>query len=315
MNEQKVEAVLFASGKFLSVEYIAEVTQLSKQVVKKALDKLQKAYDENKNSALKLFEEDGLWKMNVKEEYTEVVHGILAETEMSRAVMETLALVAYKSPVLQADIVKVKGSSAYDYIAELEKKGFITREKYQRSFKLKVTEKFHDYFDVKNPQGLFADVKLPEAILEEDPAKQEEEQKTILGSLRTLDKDIMKPDKEFLSRMDEKIAATKDHLDKSAAEELSNKEKMHEIFEATHHEGDKHAEGTVQETYEVQATTDPDKETDQQKETSNITSETEEQPEEQETTKEEQDEELLDDDPEAILEKVNKQIDALTNGK
>jgi DNA-binding MarR family transcriptional regulator len=62
--------------------------------------------------------------------------------------METLAVVAYKAPVLQSKVVKIRTNKAYDHLAQLENSGFITREKSGRSKLIKLTSKFFEYFDI-----------------------------------------------------------------------------------------------------------------------------------------------------------------------
>lgn len=152
-NINKVEAVLFASGKALDETHIKELTELKPKETRTALENLQKLYAE-RNSALFIWNEGEKWKINVKEDYISLVKTLAAETELERAVLETLAIIAYRSPVLQTDVIKARGSGAYEYIGELVEKGFITKEKEGRSFKLKITDKFYHYFDVAGDVGM-----------------------------------------------------------------------------------------------------------------------------------------------------------------
>jgi len=143
----KVEAVLFASGKAMDEGHIKELTELKPKETRKALETLQQQYAE-RESALFIWNEGEKWKINVKEDYIGLVKTLAAETELDRAVLETLAIIAYRSPILQSDVIRVRGSGAYEYIGELVDKGFVTKEKEGRSYKLKITDKFYHYFDV-----------------------------------------------------------------------------------------------------------------------------------------------------------------------
>jgi segregation and condensation protein B len=163
---QKVEAVLFGSGKYLTEEQISQLSGVPKKSLKHALDELKKHYS-HIDSSLDVFTENNSWKLNVKEDFAHIVKNVISEAEMSKPVMETLALIAYKTPVLQSEIIDSRGAGAYEYISLLEEKGFIVKEKFGRTFKIKVTTKFYDYFDISGDSKLrqmFKDVKKPEKM-------------------------------------------------------------------------------------------------------------------------------------------------------
>lgn len=152
--KNKAEALLFASGKKLDVEFISSVIGVTDKIeVKKALFELKKDY-ESKNSSLMIVDEGNFWKITVKEKYLSIVRKIVADTELSKSVMETLAVIAWKSPALQSDIIKIRTNKAYDHIDELLDTGFITKDKRGRSFVIKVTNKFYEYFDVEGKEGV-----------------------------------------------------------------------------------------------------------------------------------------------------------------
>ena len=72
----------------------------------------------------------------------------MTDSELDRPTQETLAIIAYKNPALQSDVIKVRGNKAYDHIKFLKGDNFITSEKNGRTRLLKLTQKFFDYFDV-----------------------------------------------------------------------------------------------------------------------------------------------------------------------
>lgn len=163
----QVEALLFSSGRTMGEEQLANLTKLSVPAVKKALIALQQDY-ESRDSAIAIFHDDTGWKMMVREHYVQTVKNIVADTELSRACMETLAVIAYKYPkVLQSEVIDIRGSGAYEHMAELEKLGFISREPSGRSYAVKLTEKFFSYFDVaggKDIRQVFKNVKVPKKV-------------------------------------------------------------------------------------------------------------------------------------------------------
>jgi segregation and condensation protein B len=149
--KNKVEAVLFSSGKKMSVEEIARLCRTAPAIVAEQLQLLKSDYDSKNSSLLLVGESDG-WKLTVREQYASVVRKIVAETELTKTMMETLAVIAWKAPVLQSDIIKVRTNKAYDHLAELESSGFISREKHGRTKLLKLTERFFSYFDLRNAE-------------------------------------------------------------------------------------------------------------------------------------------------------------------
>jgi len=144
----KVEAVLFTTGKFLTVNEIAELCEIgSIGFVKEALEALKLEY-EQRNGALEVLNEDNKWRMAIKKQYLYLTEKLLNAAEMDRPTQETLAVIAYKQPVFQSEVIKIRGNKAYDHIKSLVEQSFIVSEKSGRTRILKLTEKFYDYFDV-----------------------------------------------------------------------------------------------------------------------------------------------------------------------
>lgn len=148
---KQLEAVLFASGRKMTVEELARLCRTTPAPVQQQLQELKQEY-ENKDSSLLLIDEADGWKLTVREQYSPVVQKIVAETELTRTMIETLAVIAWKAPILQSSVIRIRTNKAYDHIAALEKSGFISREKHGRSKMIKLTERFFKYFDVKTPE-------------------------------------------------------------------------------------------------------------------------------------------------------------------
>lgn len=156
--EGKIEAILFASGDYVSLEKLITLTGESKTNILSALKSIQSKYTE---SAIQLQEQANTWKFGIKNPYMPVVQNLIQNTELTKSVMETLAVIAWKSPIVQAEVIKIRTNKAYDHIAELIEKGFVTKEKSGRTYALKLTQKFFDYFDVSSReqiQEIFSEV-------------------------------------------------------------------------------------------------------------------------------------------------------------
>lgn len=148
---KQLEAALFASGRKMPVDELARLCRTTAPVVQQQLQELKAEY-EGKDSSLLLIDEADGWKLTVREQYAPVVQKIVAETELTKTMIETLAVIAWKAPVLQSSVIKIRTNKAYDHISALEKSGFISREKHGRSQMIKLTDRFFKYFDVKTPE-------------------------------------------------------------------------------------------------------------------------------------------------------------------
>ena len=140
-EEKKVEAVLFAVGKEITEERISSLCSLGQDEVNKILNSLEKEYKE-KNLSFHLVQKENGWKLTVKDEYIPLVSSIVTSTELDRPLMETLAVIAWRYPIVQSEIVKLRNASAYEHMKQLTEQGFIAKEKFGRTYKIKLTKKF-----------------------------------------------------------------------------------------------------------------------------------------------------------------------------
>lgn len=186
---RKIEAILFVAGKRLPLDEIARLARIrDREEVKKALEKLKAEYDEKKGSLIIDMIEQGdetLWKLTVQSQMIPLIKRIVTKTELKKSVIETLAYIAYKYPIKQSDLIKVRSNKAYEHLSELDKTGYISRQKYGRTNIIKLTEKFFNYFDLP-PEKLkdqFKDFAQLEKTIEEKEAEvkkiiQENKEKT-----------------------------------------------------------------------------------------------------------------------------------------
>jgi len=150
MLKSKLEALLFSSGRKMSVEELSRLSNAKTDDIKNALVELKTEYDE-KNSSVMLVNEGDSWKLTVREQFLPLVQKIITETELSKTVIETLAVIAFKYPIKQSDLIKIRTNKSYDHLKELEELGYISRQKHGRTNLIKLTQKFFEYFDL--PEG------------------------------------------------------------------------------------------------------------------------------------------------------------------
>ena len=139
--------MLFTTGRFMSKEEIAKHLNMNNEEITKILEELQKDYTE-KDSAITLQKQDDLFKLNIKKEFGFIINKLLEDKEMDSPTTKTLAVIAYKSPVMQSEIIHIRGNKAYDHITHLKESGLISLEKQGRTRLIKLTSHFFDYFDI-----------------------------------------------------------------------------------------------------------------------------------------------------------------------
>src|SRR3989338_2778751 len=189
MLKGKIEALLFSSWRKMSIEEISKLSRSKPEEIQNALAALKKEYDE-KDSSVMLVNEGDFWKLTVREQFLPLVQKIVTETELSKTVTETLAVIAFKYPIKQSDLIKIRTNKSYDHLKELEEMGYISRQKHGRTNLIKLTQKFFEYFDLPEEKlkEVFKDfVSIAKAIEDkemdikkikkEQKAKAEEEKK------------------------------------------------------------------------------------------------------------------------------------------
>jgi len=122
-----VEAILYMEGDPLDEGTIARICGLSKETVAAALENLKERYASS-GCGLELSHIGGGTVISVKREYWNNLkerYGRKNEVKISRAAMETLAIVAYSQPVTRAEIEKIRGVSADNMIRLLLEKGLV----------------------------------------------------------------------------------------------------------------------------------------------------------------------------------------------
>ena len=152
-NLKKLEAVFFISGRFLNVQEIISLTDLNPIIIRELIENLKEKYD-NSDSAIEVVEKNGLWKMDVRPEYSDIVNRLATgSSEFSKAEQETLAIIAFKQPIKQSVIVKIRGNKSYDHIKKFVQLGMLKKKKEGHTHVLSLADDFYDYFSVKEGSG------------------------------------------------------------------------------------------------------------------------------------------------------------------
>ncbi|MGD9579846.1 MAG: SMC-Scp complex subunit ScpB [Vampirovibrionia bacterium] len=151
----KIEATLFATGSALSINEIAEVVGASEEHIEEALLELIMDYSA-RDGALEIDDEDG-YIIQVKEEHFDIVEKLMP-IEMGESTLKTLSAIAIKQPVLQSEMVTLVGMSAYDHISSLLERNLISKKPQGKSFILKTTPRFNEYFKLTGDTKTLAQI-------------------------------------------------------------------------------------------------------------------------------------------------------------
>jgi segregation and condensation protein B len=154
----RIEAALFVSGKALTINEISTIIKAPLEDIEEALLDLIMDYS-SRDGALEIDDEDG-YIIQVKEDYSQIVED-LVPAEMSDGILKTLSAIAIKQPILQSDLVSIRGMTAYDHINYLMEKELISKKPKGKSFLLKTTEKFKEYFKLTGDTDSLAQLLLP----------------------------------------------------------------------------------------------------------------------------------------------------------
>ncbi len=145
--KSRIEAVLFITARAVTTDEISNILDAEKEDIEEAILELIMDYSA-REGALEIDDEDG-YIIQVKEDYIDIVE-LLCPVDLKPAVLRTLSIIALKEPIRQSDLKELR-SNAYEHVQELLEKGLITRtkDKNGRSFNIKTSPKFAEYFKLK----------------------------------------------------------------------------------------------------------------------------------------------------------------------
>jgi len=116
-NEQlsAIEAILFVAGSGVEMESIARALGITQLEMNSLAEELLARNDDTRG--LEICRTDDLLQMRTKAQYSDCIRDALkpvARKTLSRSVLETLSIIAYKQPITRGEIEEIKGVSA-DY--------------------------------------------------------------------------------------------------------------------------------------------------------------------------------------------------------
>ncbi len=147
MSVEIVEAALFSAGRPLSVPEIEESTGMDRREVRKGLKKLVSMY-RNRRTAVEIIKVGPSYSMQLKAEFKQYALPVMEE-DMEEDLLKTAAMIAYYQPVKQSELRKKLGEKVYQHVNELKEKGLILVEKTGRTYSVRTSPKFQEYFGLE----------------------------------------------------------------------------------------------------------------------------------------------------------------------
>ncbi len=155
-----VEALLFSSEKPLNAKDIhAVIPEISMTDINSSLNVLKYEYEALGRSFF-LREISGGYQFRSRSDYSPYILKMMqaSPTRLSKATLETLAIVAYKQPVLRQEIERIRGVDVGGVLKTLLEKGLIRimgrKALPGRPLVYGTTKKFLEVFDLKDLESL-----------------------------------------------------------------------------------------------------------------------------------------------------------------
>lgn len=157
-----VEASLLAASKPLSIDNLQALfgdgEKPEKGELREAVESLQEDYSER---GVTLAQVASGYRMQVNTKYTEWISRLWTERppKYSRALLETMAIIAYRQPATRGDVEQIRGVAvSTNIIKTLEERGWVKevghRDVPGRPALFGTTKAFLDYFGLKRLQDL-----------------------------------------------------------------------------------------------------------------------------------------------------------------
>lgn len=131
MNKElwkKCEAILFVAGEPITLEKLSKILKKEKGEIREALEKLSKHLTE---TGLVLLENDEKFTLATAPEFSSDIEAFMKSElgeDLSRAGLETLAVIVYKGPVSRSAIDYIRGVNSGFTIRNLLVRGLIERK-------------------------------------------------------------------------------------------------------------------------------------------------------------------------------------------
>ncbi len=168
-----IEAILFISGEPVTLTILKTATEIPEEELKPLIDELISEYRE-KNSGIQITEIANGYQMVTNPAYAQWLRKFRsssAAAKLSQQALETLAIIAYKQPIIKAEIEQLRSVNSDGVVKTLLDKKLIKimgrKEAPGRPLLYGTTKEFLQYFGLKDLTELptLKDIEREEAVV------------------------------------------------------------------------------------------------------------------------------------------------------
>ena len=143
-----IEAALYVTGHPVDLKTLGSILGMrSEEKIRDTARQLKARYKDA--GAIEVLElSDGRFVMQLRPQYAPHVKRLATRQLLTPGPMKTLSFIAYKQPVTQSYLAKVRGNLSYSHVRQLQEIGLISEEKLGRTKVLRTTPNFADYFNL-----------------------------------------------------------------------------------------------------------------------------------------------------------------------
>jgi segregation and condensation protein B len=172
-----IESLLFVSEEPLTVDKFKQILEtVDAKEIRASLQSLVEAY-EARGGGFKLAEVAGGWQLRSRPEYNKWLKRMLQPSpqRLSKAALETLAIIAYNQPIIRVDIEHIRGVDAGGVLRQLLERKLIRvlgrKEIPGRPIIYATTKLFLELFELKDLKDLPSPKEIEEmsAVAEPEP--------------------------------------------------------------------------------------------------------------------------------------------------
>lgn len=151
-----IESLLFVSGEPVTLSVIKTITQMGEAELQQLLDGLMTEYRQRNGGVLILEIANG-YQMVSNPDYSRWIKKLMKSTasgKLSLPALETLAIIAYKQPIIKAEIEQIRGVNSDGVVKTLLDRRLIKimgrKEVPGKPLLYGTTREFLQYFGLKN---------------------------------------------------------------------------------------------------------------------------------------------------------------------
>jgi segregation and condensation protein B len=148
-----IEAILYLKAQPLTLAEIAETALCDRDSAEEGLLELMADYS-HRDTALEVVQTPDGYSLQLRETFQTLVQSMIP-ADIGKGALRTLAVIALKGPIVQSELINLRGSTAYQHVQDLVEQGFVRKRRRAdgRSPWVQVTDKFHQYFQLDQLPG------------------------------------------------------------------------------------------------------------------------------------------------------------------